>query len=125
MSSSGWKLADVHDIPPMADSFSKGWHSVRWFFDIKGFGVNAVTRNKGDWLTKDHDEVKTGQQELFVILEGAARFTLDGKKVVVPAGGMLAVEPQVVRRADSLKTPTTMLIIGSPKNKLYKPASWS
>ncbi len=123
--SQGWKMADVHDVPPMEDSFTKGWHSIRWYFGIKGFGVNAITRQKGEWLTKDHDEVSTDHQELFIILEGKAKFTLDGEKVMAPAGTIIFAEPKVKRAADALQTPTTMLIIGAPTNKKYTPQSWT
>lgn len=118
-------MANVNDIPPMEESFTKGWHSLRWYFGIKGFGVNAITRDKGEWLTKDHDELETGQQELFIILEGKAEFTLDGQKVVSRRGSMIAVEPEVKRSADSLATPTTMLIIGAPADKKYIPPNWA
>lgn len=123
--SKGWKKADIKDIPPMEDSFTKGWHSIRWHFGIKGFGVNAITRKKGEWLTKEHDELATGQQELFIITEGEAVFTIDGKKVTAPTGTAIAVEPEVKRAADALKTPTTMLIIGGHPNKKYVPQSWT
>lgn len=123
--SQGWKMADVHNVPPMEASFTKGWHSLRWYFDIQGFGVNAFTRNKGEWLTKEHDEKDTGQQELFIIMEGKAEFTINGKKVLAPAGTIIEIEPEVKRSADALATPTTMLIIGAPAGKKYLPASWA
>lgn len=109
----------------MEESFTKGWHSIRWYFGIRGFGVNATTRKKGEWLTKDHDELDTGQEELFVILEGKAEFTLDGDKITAPIGTTLFVQPHVRRSADALATPTTMLIIGSPADKKYKRQSWT
>ncbi len=121
----GWKKAEIHKIPPMKKTFTEGWHSVRWHFGIQGFGINAITRKKGEWLTKDHDEKDTGQQELFIILEGRAKFSLDGQKVLAKTGTMIAVEPLVTRSADALETPTTMLIIGAPATKKYKPPSWA
>jgi mannose-6-phosphate isomerase-like protein (cupin superfamily) len=121
----GWKADNIQDIPPMKDSFTKGWHSVRWHLGIEGFGVNAITRNKDEWLTKEHDELETGQQELFVILEGHAEFTLDGEKLDAPTGIAIAVDPEVKRSADALVSPTTMLIIGAPTGKSYKPPSWA
>lgn len=124
MSEPGWKIADVHDIPPLKDSFTSGWHSVRHYFNIEGFGVNAVTKNAGDWLTKEHDESESGQQELFVVLEGEAEFSLDGKKVKAPAGSFISVEPHVKRGADAIVSPTTLLIIGAPVSAKYQPPGW-
>ncbi len=123
--SRGWKVADVHDVPPMEEGFTKGWHSLRWYFGIKGFGVNAFTRSKGEWLTKEHDEKDTGQQELFIIMEGEAEFTINGKKIIAPAGTIIEVDPEIKRAADALATPTTMLIIGAPADKKYAPPDWA
>ena len=109
----------------MEDSFTKGWHSIHWHFGIQGFGVNAITRSKGQWLTKMHDESDTGQQELFIIMEGKAQFIVAGQKVIAPEGTIISVEPGVMRAADALKTPTTMLIIGAPPDKKYQPPSWA
>jgi uncharacterized cupin superfamily protein len=121
----GWKIEHIDDVPPMKDTFQKGWKSVRWHMDIEAFGVNASTRNKGEVLTPVHDELDENQDELFVVLEGLAEFELDGKTVKAPAGTLLSVKPKVRRGAKALQDKTTVLIIGAPIGKLYKPPSWA
>lgn len=125
MTNKGWSLEHIDDVPPMKDTFQKGWKSVRWHLDIESFGANASTRNKGESLTPVHDELKENQDELFVVLEGTAEFILDGKKVKAPAGSLLAVKPHVKRGATALQDKTTILIIGSPIGKVYTPPSWA
>ncbi len=120
----GWKAADVHDIPPIKDSWSKGWHSVRHFFEITGFGVNAATKSKGESLTPEHDELESKQQELFVVMEGKVEFCLDGKSFIGTSGCMLSVEPQVKRSANALVTPSTLLIIGAAPGQIYQVPKW-
>lgn len=122
--SKGWKVADVNDIPPVKASWSKGWHSIRHFFGITGFGVNAVTRNKGGSLTPEHDEMKSGQQELFVVLEGKAEFVLGGEKVLANKGMAVAIEPNIKRQATALVSPTTIMAVGGTPGKAYKIQSW-
>lgn len=122
--SKGWKVADVHDIPPIKASWSKGWHSIRHFFGITGFGVNGVTRNKGEILTPEHDEMKSGQQELFVVLEGKAEFVLDGEKSVATEGMLVAIEPSIKRQATALVSPTTIIAVGGAPGKAYEIQSW-
>jgi uncharacterized cupin superfamily protein len=120
-----WKVEHVNDVSPMKEGMSKGWKSVRWHMGIESFGVNAVTKPKGDWLTPVHDEIKEKQDELFVVLEGLAEFHLDGKTVKAKAGTLVAAKPSVKRGVLALKTPTTILIIGSPIGEVYKPVSWA
>lgn len=123
--SRGWKAADINDVPPMKDTFSKGWKSVRWHLGIKAFGVNACTKGKGEFLTPKHDEKNENQDELFVVMEGKVEFCLDGKSFIGTKGCLLSVEPQVRRSAKALESPTTILIVGSPIGKVYSPASWA
>lgn len=123
--SKDWKVEHINDIPPKKGGMSKGWKSVRWYMGIEAFGVNAVTKPKGEWLTTVHDEVKEKQDELFVVTEGLAEFHLDGKKVKAGPGTLVSARPNVRRGVLSLKSPTTILIIGSPIGEIYKPVSWA
>jgi uncharacterized cupin superfamily protein len=123
--SKNWRIEHIDDVPPMKDTFSKGWKSIRWHMGIESFGVNGVTKPKGEWLTPVHNEKEENQDELFYVVEGLAEFHLDKKKVQAPAGTLIAVKPPVERGALSLKSPTTLLIIGSPIGEVYKPVSWA
>jgi mannose-6-phosphate isomerase-like protein (cupin superfamily) len=123
--SQDWKLEHIDDVPPMKDTFQKGWKSVRWHMNIESFGVNASTRNKGEVLTPVHDELDGNQDELFVVLEGTAEFELDGEKIQAEAGTLLSVKPRVKRGAKALEDKTTILIIGAPIGKVYTPPSWA
>ena len=120
-----WKVEHINDVPPRKDGMSKGWKSVRWHMDIESFGVNAVTKPKGEWLTPVHDEVNENQDELFLVIEGLAEFHLDGEVVKAGPGMLVSAKPIVERGALSLKTPTTILLIGSPIGEIYKPVSWA
>ena len=120
----GWKAAKIQDIPPLRDTFMKGWHSVRHHMDIRAFGVNAVTVCAGEELVKPHDEAQSMQQELFVILSGEAEFELDGQKLNADTGTAVAVDPNVERSAMALKSPTSVLIIGAKPGEIYIPPSW-
>jgi len=120
-----WKVEHINDVPPMKDGMSQGWKSVRWHMDIESFGVNAVTKPEGEWLTPIHDEVKEKQDELFVVMEGLAEFHLDCEKIKAGPGTLVSAKPSVKRGALALKTPTTILLIGSPIGEIYKPVSWA
>jgi uncharacterized cupin superfamily protein len=122
--STGWKVANINDIGPVKDSWSAGWHSIRHFFGIEGFGINAASKNAGDSITPEHDEAGDGQQEVFIVLEGEAEFTLDGKTQKANKFDVVFIEPQVRRSAKALATPTTVLVVGGTPGKAYKVGNW-
>ena len=123
--SDNWRIEHIKDVPPKKSTYSKGWKSIRWHMGIEGFGVNGVTKSKGEWLTPIHDEVEGDQDELFYVIEGLAEFDLNGKKIAAPAGSLVSVKPTVKRGAKALKTQTTLLIIGSPIGAAYEPPDWA
>ena len=122
-----WHSADLRSIPavgPGADpglwegfapdpaAYVAGWHGVREHFGLTGLGANAVTQDAGDLLVVPHDELEFGgQEELYVVVEGRARFTCDGHDVEIGAGGVVAVAARVRRSAVALATPTTVLMV--------------
>lgn len=120
-----WKIENIDNVPPKKSTYSKGWKSIRWHMGITAFGVNGVTKDKGEFLTPEHDEMKENQEELFIITEGSAEFSLDGKKQIAAKGSLVFIKPQVMRSAKALESPTTMIIVGSPVGKDYKPAEWA
>src|SRR5262249_12001883 len=61
------------------------------------------------------------QQELYVVLKGHARFTIDGDEVDAPAGTLVYVEPGVSRSAIADEQDTTVLIVGGSAGTGYHP----
>ena len=58
---------------------------MRHHLGITAFGTNAyVGRSAGDLVIEDHDEDE--HEELYVVLSGAATFTVDGETFDAPAG---------------------------------------
>ena len=65
------------------------FHAVRGFFGVESFGVNASEAHKGELLVVPHDELGEGEQqeELYLVVEGRARFVCDGEPVELGPGG--------------------------------------
>ena len=65
-------------------------------------------------LVDEHDESLSGQQELYVVLEGSAAFRLDGQETVLKRGEAVAVsEPSVRRSARAMVPGTALLVVGA------------
>lgn len=105
---------------------SGSWTRVRGHFGIEAFGVNAWTAGaSGDELISDHNEERSGHEELYVVLDGRAIFTVDGRDVDAPAGTLMFVnEPQTQRKAIAAEAGTTVLAIGAKPGEAYQPLGW-
>ena len=91
------------------------WRPVRKALATTGFGLNAYSAEAGDEVIETHDETSAGSaghEELYVVLTGAAAFTVDGDEVPAPAGTMLLVPPGTERGATATESGTTVLVIG-------------
>jgi tetratricopeptide (TPR) repeat protein len=105
---------------------SGSWTRVRGHFGIEAFGVNAWTAGaSGDEVISDHNEERSGHEELYVVLNGRAIFTVDGRDVDAPAGTLMFVnEPQTQRKAIAAEAGTTVLAIGAKPGEAYQPLGW-
>jgi cupin domain len=92
-----------------------GYRAIR-FDDLEAFGAAGfVGREPGDLVVEPHTEEEgRGHQELYVVLRGAARFTLDGETLDASAGTLIVVEPHVHRGAVAIDADTAVLAFGGP-----------
>ena len=92
------------------------WRPVRKALGTTAFAVNAYTADAaGDQVIETHDETSSGaagHEELYVVVSGAAAFTVDGDEIVAPAGTILLVAPPIERGATATEPDTTVLVIG-------------
>lgn len=102
-------------------------HDVRGFLGVESFGVNAFEAHEGELLIVPHDELGEGekQEELYLVVEGRARFVCDGEAVELEPGEVLYARPGVRREAVALETPTTLFIVGGRPGQAYSPPIWA
>lgn len=115
-----WQTAKLETITD-----DSGMAQVRRHFGVSAFGVNAWTaREDGATLIQEHaEEAGEGQEELYVVLSGAATFTLDGEQVNAPSGTVVFVPPAVRRQATGVAG-TTILAVGATPGEPYRPTGW-
>ena len=103
------------------------WRPVRRALGITGFGVNAYTADREGQLIEEHDEGgggAGGHEELYVVLAGHARLTVDGAEIDAPAETFVFVGETTSRRsAIALADGTTVLVIGGASGTI-KPSPW-
>jgi quercetin dioxygenase-like cupin family protein len=101
-----------------------GWSPIRRELDVQSFGINAWTRPKGETIVGEHDEEGSGQEEIYIVLAGTARFTIDGDDLDAPAGTAVFVDPASKRTAVAAEDGTTVIVVGGKPGEAYTPGSF-
>ena len=124
MSAARVRIARLDEIP-IADDGRVPSRIVRHHLGIQAFGINAwLSRGAGESVINDHDEADTGDEELYLVLNGHVVFTIDGEEVDAPEGTLVFVEPDAKRSAVAKDEATTILAVGAPAGRPYKTSGW-
>jgi mannose-6-phosphate isomerase-like protein (cupin superfamily) len=118
------RVSAAHEVPAVpAPVEGLTWRPVRHHLDIRSFGVNAYTGARaGDLVVEPHDEDEF--EELYVVLSGAARFTVDDDTFDAPAGTLVLVTPPSQRVAHATEADTTILVVGSVPGRAFEVSGW-
>ena len=124
-------LDDIETIRFPAESDVPDWKPVRHTLGVDAFGTNAyVAPSAGDIVIEPHDELPgegeaAGHQEIYLVLDGAARFTVDGESFDVPKGGIVFLRnPALRREAVALEDGTVVFAVGAPAGEAFVPSAW-
>lgn len=103
----------------------KSFVDLRRTLDIGAFGVGAASQRKaGEPVIPDHHEAGPGgdrHEELYVVLQGGATFTVDGEEIDAPQGTAIFVsDPGVMRTAVTTADDTIVLAVGGPRDHAYR-----
>ncbi|HZQ65087.1 MAG TPA: hypothetical protein VFA66_07675 [Gaiellaceae bacterium] len=111
-----WRVARLDEIERRGRDIP-----VREHLGIHSFGINAYTAGSDGTLIGEHDEAGSGQEELYVVLDGKATFEIDGETVEAPPGTFVFAGPQVRRKATGKGT---VLAIGAAPGEAYQGIDW-
>lgn len=114
------RLADMEAVPWKG---SMTWHPVRAQLGIRAFGAAAFSaREAGDLVVEPHTEQDgRGHEELYLVVEGRARFRVGDDEVEAEAGTFVFVgDPSLHREAVALEPGTSVLVLGG--EPVFQPA---
>ena len=117
MSGSRYWVKRLDELPlvPTDDPDDYDWYPIQHHFGLSAFGVNAFGGDAGTSFVHEHDETASNQEELYVVLRGTARFTLDGDELEAGALSVVAIRDPAVRRAAvAVEDGTLLLAFGAP-----------
>lgn len=96
---------------------------LRYTLAFRAVGVNAWAADTGDQLIPPHEE-DSGNEELYVVLRGRAKFTVGDETAEAPHGTLVFVPPQVFRTAVAEEDGTIVLAAGGTVGEPFAGGNW-
>jgi mannose-6-phosphate isomerase-like protein (cupin superfamily) len=118
---SGYAAKSIAELPTLWDGFAK---LVRPGLEITAFGANIMDLPP-NYSTAPHDEADSGQQELYVALQGSGSVDVDGERLPLDADHLVNVDPGTNRVLSSGSDGLRVLCIGGVPSGVYEPPGWS
>ena len=121
-----WEVNTDERQPDGRSRTSTTWSGATEIFrcaSTSGSAHSESMHTPGDdgTLINEHDEAGSGQEELYIVLDGKATFEIDGAAVDAPAGTFVFVGPEVRRKATG---DGTVLAVGATPGEAYEGVDW-
>ena len=117
------RLLDELDAIELPDGFT--WRPVRRHFGIRAFGVNAYTPGPSGQVVEEHSEAQLGHEEIYLVLRGRVKFTIDGDEHELGQGQLVFVrDPSLRRSGVALTDDAAVLAIGGKPGEAFEVSAW-
>jgi tetratricopeptide (TPR) repeat protein len=114
---------DELDAVEMTDGFV--WRPVRRYFGIRAFGANAYTPGASGQIVEEHTEGILEHEEIYLVLRGRVRFTVDGNDHELGPGQLVYVRDPSLRRAGvALTDDAAVLAVGGKPGAPHGVSAW-
>ena len=121
----GYTIKHRDEFEVMEGSGDAPWRLARKAVGTSSFGFNLVELAPGGQIP-EHDEAESGQDEVYIVLEGEATLRIGGEDHPAPAGTFASIEPPVRRTIlNRSEGPIIALLIGVDPGGGYAPPSWA
>jgi quercetin dioxygenase-like cupin family protein len=101
------------------------WRPVRKHFGIQAFGVNAYTPGASGQVVEEHTEQTNEHEEIYLVLRGRVRFTVDGDEHELGPGQLVFVrDPSIRRAAVAVTDDAAVLAVGGKPGEPHEVSAW-
>lgn len=120
-----YTVKHLDDFERMEGSGGCNWRLARKSLGANAFGFNIVEIEPGGELPA-HDESESGQEEVFIVLEGEGTIVAGEDEHAAPAGTFCRYAPAVKRTVrNESDAAVRVLLIGVPGDSGYEPLEWA
>jgi tetratricopeptide (TPR) repeat protein len=101
------------------------WRPVRRHFGIQAFGTNAYTPGPNGRVIEEHTEQSNGHEEIYLVLRGRVRFTVDGNDHELGPGQLVFLrDPSLRRGAVAVTDDAAVLAVGGKPGEPHEVSAW-
>lgn len=111
-----YSVVDVADVPYTWGTFK----FVRHHLGATAFGFTQIDFPP-DKVGSEHDEVESGQEEVYLALSGSGTLEVDGEPIEMRPGRYVLVGPESRRRPSAGPEGMSFLVIGGVPGGAYEP----
>jgi quercetin dioxygenase-like cupin family protein len=121
----GYEIVSLDEVERYPDPRHDGpvLLPLRYLLDLRAFGANAWTGPVGKETVPRHQE-DSGDDELYVVVKGRAKFTVDEELLDAAEGTLVYVPNGVVRQAVAEEPDTIVLAVGATPGQAYTARGW-
>jgi tetratricopeptide (TPR) repeat protein len=120
--SEGYTILSLDEVEP-APHRGSNLVPVRHALGFRAAGVNAWKADSGGQLIPPHEE-GSGNEELYAVVRGRARFTVGEEEAEAPAGTLVFVPPEVFRTAVAAEDGTVVFVVGGSVGEAFDSDGW-
>ena len=121
----GYTVKHTDEFEEMEGSGGATWRLARKTLGAETFGFNIVDIEPGGQIP-EHDETASGQEEVFIVIEGEGTFVADDEEHPAPAGTFIRYSPEVKRTVrNGSEERIRVRLIGVPGDSGYEPGGWN
>jgi mannose-6-phosphate isomerase-like protein (cupin superfamily) len=88
-------------------------HMLRDPLDCDHLGVSVLDADPG-WTGMEHDHADDGQEEVYLLVEGAATLDVEGDEVAMGPGDAVRVDAEATRRLEAGDDGARLVVAGAP-----------
>jgi tetratricopeptide (TPR) repeat protein len=121
----GYEILGLDDLDRLLSADGARYlRPLRRRLGFQPFGLNAWEAERaGDQVIEPHRE-ESGTEELYLVVRGAARFTLGEETFDAPTGTLVHALPETFRSATAAEAGTIVLACGAEAGKAFTPSGW-
>jgi uncharacterized cupin superfamily protein len=111
-----YSFCDANEVEAMNGVF----RPIRRALGGTAFGINQEDLPPNGDQYPEHTEVESGQEEVFYVLSGSGRITVDGEDVELKPGRYVLVSPESKRKVWPGPDGMKLIIVGAPVGRGYE-----